>query len=361
MSDGKLTFIDEIELTNKKILLRADFDVSLNPDFTIDDDFRIRQNLPTIKFLLGNKNRLICVAKLGRPKERNPQYSLKIVAERLKQYLPSYKIKLIDDFLTDTGQVQIDSQAENEILVLENIRFYPQEKANDQQFAQKLAALADTYVEDAFAMCHRYEASIIGIPQYLPAYGGLLLKKEIAMISKATSNPQRPLVAIIGGIKLETKLGVVNRFLSLADYVLVGSGLIRSVSKDTKIIIPSDAVLDNGRVKVIPDLMVEDKIMDIGPQAQAEFSLIIAQAKTIVWNGPMGYFEDVRFRKGTDAVYEAIINNQNAVSIVGGGNTLAAIAKKNNLDKITHLSTGGGAMLTFIEKGTLPGIEALRK
>jgi len=359
--NSSVKFIDEVDIQNKKILLRADFDVALNSDFTIADDSRIRQSLPTINSLLANKNKLICVTKLGRPKGRDLKLSLRVIVDRLTQYLPDYKISLIDDFLSEDGKKQIDNQTANEILVLENIRFYPQEKANDPEFIKKLAALADIYVNNAFAMCHRMEASVVGVPQYLPSYGGLLLKKEIEMITKVISNPQQPLIAIIGGIKLETKLGVVNRFLSLADYILVGSGLIRSVSKDKKIVVPSDLVLKDGSIKKTSEITDEDKIMDIGPEAQTQFSSMIAKAKTIIWNGPMGYFEDARFRQGTDVIYNAIINNQNAVSIVGGGNTLAAISRKNNLNKITHISTGGGAMLTFIEKGTLPGIEALKK
>lgn len=216
-------------------------------------------------------------------------------------------------------------------------------------------------MNDAFAMCHRIESSITGVPKLIPSYGGLLLKKEVEILSKVMQSPQRPFIAIIGGIKLETKLAVVNKFLSIADFVLVGSGMVRSDLKHEKIIVPSDVVLEGGGIKKTTELTNEDNVLDIGPETQQNFTSIISNARTIVWNGPLGYYEDENFRKGTDAVYQAIVNNQDAVTIVGGGNTLAAISKRDNLDKITHVSTGGGAMLEFIEKGTLPGIEALKQ
>src|SRR5579872_4536324 len=189
----KISYIDEEDISNKRILLRADFDVKLDAHNAIADDFRIRQRLPTLTYLLKKKNRIICVSKLGRPKERDPKLSLKIIAHRLRHYLPQIKITLIDDFLTENPKTFVNQKA-SEILVLENIRYYPEEKQNDKVFAQKLAELADVYVNDAFAMCHRPEASVVSVPQLLPSYAGLQLKQEIKMITAVIKNPKKPVV-----------------------------------------------------------------------------------------------------------------------------------------------------------------------
>ena len=387
--------IDDNKIFGKRVILRADFDVSLNPNYTIADDVRIRNNLPTINLLLKNKNKLICIAKLDRPKARDPKYSLKIVVDKLQDYLPNYKIKLVDDFLTADRRI-FDDQKENEILVLENIRFYKEEKKNDPQFAQKLAALGDVYVNDAFAVSHRPEASVVGIPEYLPSYAGLLLKKEVEMISQAIKKPRKPVVAILGGAKISTKIIIIDKLMEIADYLLIGGGLANTfllaegheigksfyeyeeiekarrllfmaAKKHTAIILPSDVIIGDlkntkhgGIVKKIGEILSNANILDIGPETQAKFGSIIAQAKTIIWNGPVGYFENSEYRRGTDFIYYSITQNQKATSIVGGGDTLSAISKKEYLDKITHISTGGGAMLEFIEKGTLPGLEVLK-
>jgi phosphoglycerate kinase len=392
--DKQITFIDETDISNKTVLLRADFDVSLRPDQTIADDVRIRKNIPTLNYLLKRKNKVICVAKMDRPKERNPKLSLKIVTERLQNYLPDVKIRLISDFLTDTT---FNKQKAGEVLVLENIRFYPEEKANDPKFAKKLASLADVYVNDSFAMCHRKEASIVGVPQFLPSFGGLLLKEEISMLQSLLKNPQKPFVAIVGGAKIADKIDLIKRLIEIADYVLIGGGLAntfirakgyqigRSIYEEqavekarqlfylaaertTALILPSDAVVGNpdnldGQSEVhnmneIPENLA---VYDIGPKTCANFGKYIALAKTIVWNGPVGFFEHTPYRRGTDFIYYAIAQNDLVKSIVGGGDTLAAISKKDYLEKITHISTGGGAMLEFIKNGTLPGIEALKQ
>ncbi|OGK31437.1 phosphoglycerate kinase, partial [Candidatus Roizmanbacteria bacterium RIFCSPHIGHO2_12_FULL_36_11] len=347
-------------------------------------------------YLLKKKNKLICVAKLDRPKTRDPKLSLKVVTDRLHQYIPGYKIKLVDDFLTENRKT-FDSQDEKEILVLENIRFYPEEKKNDLSFSRKLASLAEVFVNDAFAMSHRNEASVVSVPRFLPSYGGFLLKKEIEMISKAIKNPKKPIVAIIGGAKIETKIKFIKKLTEMADYVLIGGGLANTFlcaegleigksycqlefvnmakqllqiasQKNTSIVIPSDVVIgdpknsENGGTVVKTNQIPKGAVaLDIGPETQAKFGSIIAKAKTIIWNGPIGYIENPTFKRGTDFIYFAVADNKDAVSIVGGGDTLAAISKKEYLNKITHISTGGGAMLEFIEKGTLPGIEALKK
>lgn len=391
-----IKYIDEIEIVNKRVLVRADFDVTLNPNYTIADDARIIHNIPTLQYLLKNNNTLICVAKLGRPKMKDPAFSLKVVVEKLKEYLPEYTITLIDDFTTADKSI-FDNQKRNEIFVLENIRFHPEEKKNDSEFAKKLASLAEIYVNDAFAMSHRVEASIVGVTSHLPSYGGLLLKKEVATIIKAVREPQKPFVAIVGGSKIDTKINIIGKLMEVADSILIGGGLANTFlcaqgreigksyceyekvakarqllllasQKNTIVVLPTDVVIgdkenskDGGEVVQIDKIPAGASILDIGPDTQAKFGSIIATAKTIVWNGPVGYFENPTFRRGTDFVYYAIAHNTSAVSIVGGGDTLSAISKKEYLDTITHISTGGGAMLELIEKGTLPGLEALDK
>lgn len=387
---NNVTYIDEVNLVNKHILLRVDFNVSLSSDkLTIADDARIRQTLPTLNYLLQNHNRLILVSHLGRPIDREPQLSLKIVADHLQTLLPNNKIILVEDFLSAEGKNQIASQKENEIIILENIRYYPQEKANDPAFAQSLASLADVYVNDAFGVSHRTDASIVGVASLLPAYGGLLLKKEITMIGKAITNPVKPVVAIIGGAKISGKINLLGKLLEMADNLLIGGALANTFfcseganigqsycemtevesaqkimtmakEKKTELILPDDFIVGDGTVKKLTDLTNTDSILDIGPETQAKFGNIITKAKTIIWNGPLGYIEDPKFQRGTDFIYYAITQNPEAISIVGGGDTLAAITKKEYLDKITHISTGGGAMLEFIERGTLPGIDALK-
>ena len=395
---ASISYIDKHPPQNKRVLLRADFDVTRNDNDIIADDFRIKQNIPTLKLLLKNTNRVICVAKLDRPKERNPRLSLKIVAQRLRHYLPDVTIRLIEDFLTEPVQT-FTNQKPNELFVLENIRFYPEEKQNDKIFASKLAALADVYVNDAFAMCHRPEASVVGVPQLLPSFGGLQLKDEIAMITKATTKPKKPLVVIIGGAKISTKLALISKLIELADYVILGGGLANvffraqryfigsslceyemtlkarqllflAEQKGTKIILPTDVVIGNpkdtvsrGDVVHVKDNMIPEgkAILDIGSETKALFGSIIAKAGTIIWNGPVGLAENPAYRRGTDFIYYAIAHNPKAISVVGGGDTLSAISKKAYFKTITHVSTGGGAMLEFIEKGNLPGIEALKK
>lgn len=393
----KISYIDEDDISNKRVLLRADFDVALDANNAIADDFRIRQRIPTLEYLLKKKNRIICVSKLGRPKDRESNLSLKIVVQRLRRYLPQAKIRLITDFLTEK-QSTFENQKPNEILVLENIRFYPEEKQNDKAFTQKLADLADVYVNDAFAMCHRTEASVVGVPQLLPSYAGLQLKQEIQMISKVIAKPKKPMVVIIGGAKISTKIAVISRLIEVADYVILGGGLANvffraeryfigssiceyemtlkarqllylAEQKGTKIVLPTDVLIGDPKdtekrgevVKIKENKIPKGKmILDIGPETKAKYGSIIARANTIIWNGPVGLFENPAYRQGTDFIYYAIAHNPEAISIVGGGDTLSAISKKEYLKTITHVSTGGGAMLEFIEKGTLPGIEALK-
>lgn len=389
-----ISFIDETDIKNKRVLLRVDFNVSLNPNSTIADDARIQQALPTIEYLLKNHNRLIIVSHLDRPKFRDPKLSLKPVVKRLQEYLDkNYHVKLINDFLTEDPQT-FQNQKPDTVFMLENIRYYPEEGANDRTFIKKLAALADVFVNDAFGVSHRSNSSVTGVPEYLPSYGGLLLKKEIQMISKVIDKPKKPLVAIIGGAKISSKISLIGKLTEIADYLLIGGGLANTflcaheynigksfceyeevqqarkllflaARKHTAIILPDDVVVAANKtstvtqVRKVDEVQKNDSIFDIGPETQAKFGAVIAKAKTIIWNGPVGLTENPQFKRGTDFIYYAITQNTDSTSIVGGGDTLAAISKKEYLDKITHISTGGGAMLEFIEKGNLPGIEAL--
>jgi len=384
----KITYIDEVEIKNKTVLLRVDFNVSLNPDHSIANDARITQALPTINYLLKNNNRLILISHLGRPKGYDENLSLRVVSEKLKEYLKNISISLAKN-------LEEVKEKKDQIVVLENIRFFPEEKNYSTLFAQKLSSLASVYVNDAFGVCHRTDTSVIGPPQFLPSYGGLLLKKEITMLDKVLKNPQRPVVAIIGGVKVSTKINLLEKLTQLVDYLIIGGGLANTflcaqdyqignsfceyeatqmarkiLAKQLKkpyIILPKDAVVAKDKeskekmVVKVSEIPKDYCIFDLGPETLAEIGYILAEAKTIIWNGPIGYFENPNFRDGTDFIYYSITQNQKAISVVGGGDTLAAISKKEYLEKITHISTGGGAMLEYIEKGSLPGIEVLKK
>ncbi|MEI6327087.1 MAG: phosphoglycerate kinase [Candidatus Roizmanbacteria bacterium] len=352
-----IKYVDEVDLHNKRILMRADFNVSLNENHSIANDERIRQAIPTIKHLLSGGNKLILCSHLGQPKGYEAASSLTNIAVRLQ--------KFIDMPVTFYGYDQNKSSSENidvwskdiatldgSIALIDNLRFFSGEKENDQDFSKKLASMADVYVGDAFGVAHRSDASVVGVPALLPHYGGLLMKKEINMIGRLIENPAHPFIAIIGGAKVDTKLGLITKLSKIADYVLVGGKLaLESGLPDLPTIIkPVDYIRGDDGVAY-----------DIGPETVKKYTSIISTAKTILWNGPMGKNEDSRYAKGTDGVYEAIITNRGTVSVIGGGDTITAIANEQHLEQITHISTGGGAMLEFIEKGTLPGIEALSK
>jgi phosphoglycerate kinase len=389
-----IRYIDQNIFEHKKVLLRVDFNVTLKSDFSIADDFRIARAVPTIEKLLASNNILIILSHLGKPKGRDPQFSLKPVVADLQKYLPNHKILLVQT-LEEAKEKATDS---NTIIFLENVRFFEGENKNDPEFSKQLASLADIYVNDAFGVCHREVASVVGIPKLLPSYGGLLLKKEIEMLDQITQNPEHPVVAIMGGAKVSTKIQLISRLAEIADHLLVGGGLANtffaakgyslgtsfyekdekahadnllklSDEKKTELVLPVDVIIgdknnpDGNDEVVKPDAIKPDEtrgILDIGPETEALWSRIINNAKTIVWNGPVGYIEHPVFRRGTDFLYYAITQNSQAVSVVGGGETLTAISKKEYLDKITHISTGGGAMLEYIEKGTLAGIEELK-
>lgn len=389
-----IVYIDKAHIKHKKVLLRVDFNVSMKGN-KITDDARIRASLPTIQKLIKDDNKLIVVSHLGRPKGWDDKFLLRPIAKRLHKYLPGVNLTVVDDFTTEGARDLFEEQKEGEILFLENIRFFKEEEEANSEFAKKLAALADVYVNDAFGVSHRDCASITEVPKLLPHYGGLLLEREVETIGHAMRHPQHPFAAIIGGAKVSTKLKLLFKLTEKADFLILGGGLANTLlyalgyevgrslyekdmkedvkkivkhakEKKTKILLPHDVVVgskegNDSRIKKISELTAHDMILDIGPESQAEYAKAILSSKTLIWNGPVGYMENPEYSRGTDFLYYTISQNPQLISIVGGGDTLAAIDKKEYLNTLTHISTGGGAMLEYIEKGTLPGIEALKQ
>lgn len=391
-----IVYIDKAHIRNKRVLVRVDYNVTMGPKNKIADDARIRQSLPTLSKLLEGNNKLILMAHLGRPEERNEKDSLKPIVEDLKKMLPHVKVRLVEDFYSEEGYKMLSEQKEGEILVLENIRFYEGERNNDEKFAKDLASLGDIFVNDGFGVSHRDSPSVTGVARLLPSYGGLLLEREVEMISHIIRHPKKPFVAIIGGAKISGKLQLLYRLTEVADYLILGGGIANTFllsegknigkslaepdmideakkiteharEKGTEILNIEDVVVGEkndletgGEVKRVSEIGDNDVILDVGPQSQARYAKVILEARTLIWNGPLGYIENPQYARGTDFLYYTITQNSDVLSIVGGGDTMAALTKKEYLDKISHISTGGGAMLEFIEKGTLPGIEVLK-
>ena len=386
--------VRDINLKNKKVLLRTDYNVSFLSHCRIGDDLRIRQTLPTIKYLLKQNCALLLCAHLGRPEGKpNSQYTLEPVRLVLQKLLDK-KIDLIKDYIDGPGVDKAKNIKPGSVNLLENIRFYPGEKKNDSDFAKKLAGLSEVFVNDAFGTCHRLHASTVGVARFLPAVAGLLLKKEIEIISQAIKHPKRPFVVIIGGAKAKTKIPLIKSLLKRADVLLIDGGVGNTFLKakgykmgkslvDLKMVDEAKKILKQAehtkaRILLADDLAIGDpktrlykgsvsidkiprdmEALDIGPKTEVKFGNVIAKAKTIIWNGPMGLFEKEQFARGTNFIYQAIAANRDSLSIVGGGETLTALPKEEYLETIDHISTGGGAMLELIEKGTLPAIEVL--
>ena len=389
--------IRDTDLTNKKVLVRVDFNVPLDKQQNITDDTRIRETLPTIKYLLDKNCKIILCAHLGRPKGKPvPEMSLKPCAKRLAELLKVKVLMAPDCVGAETAKMAAALNA-REILLLENLRFHPEEEKNDPNFAKELASLAEVFVQDAFGTVHRAHASTEGVTKFLPSYAGFLLKKEIDYLGKALENPDRPFVAILGGAKISGKIDVISNLLNKVDTLLIGGAMTYTFLKAQGISIGNSLVEDDrldmakevlAKAKekkvtfLLPiDHLIADKVeagaktqivgdsipagmigVDIGPKTIALFGEAIKRGKTIVWNGPMGVFEIDEFAKGTLAIANdlAAATKQGATSIIGGGDSVAAVAKAGVTDKISHISTGGGASLEFLEGKTLPGIAALK-
>ncbi|MBX6361463.1 MAG: phosphoglycerate kinase [Acidobacterium ailaaui] len=396
--------IRDLDLQHKHVFMRVDFNVPLTEDGSeITDDTRIRETLPTIEYALRHKAKLILASHLGRPKGKpNPKYSLRPVVDRLRVLLDhqlgeSVNVAFSPDCVGDVARELARQLESGQVLLLENLRFHAEEEANDPGFAKQLASLCEIYVNDAFGSAHRAHASTEGITHFVSkSAAGLLMEKELQYLGKALSEPARPFVAILGGAKVSDKIKVIDNLLGKVDSLLIGGGMAytflkakgqdvgkslveadkldiakdalkKAEEKGVRFLLPVDHVLAD---KFAPDAKTQTfagdaafpadwMALDIGPKTVELFSQEIAEARTLVWNGPMGVFEMPAFAKGTTQVAKAVAKNSEAISIVGGGDSVAAVKQAGVADQITHISTGGGASLEFLEGKKLPGVEAL--
>lgn len=356
-----LPSIKKADLKGKRVLVRVDFNVPLK-NGKIGEDFRIKKTLPTIKFLRSNGAKTIILSHLGENKA-----TLKPVANHLRRYFP--EIRFIPRLFGKEMEKTVSQMENGGILMLENLRYDKGEEKNDKDFSKKFASLGEIYVNEAFSVSHRKHASIVGIPGYLPSFVGLLFEEEVENLSKAFK-PKHPFLLILGGMKFESKLGVLERFIKIADKIFIGGALANNFLKLKKIDINKSICdekvsvkkyLNNPKIVLPLDFKRKDgMILDIGPKSVKEFSGLIKKAEFILWNGPLGNFEEKKFAAGTFAVAKLVAKSR-AISIVGGGETIAAATKAGVIKKFSFVSTGGGAMLEFLAKGTLPGIGALKK
>ncbi|WP_338471842.1 phosphoglycerate kinase [Niallia sp. XMNu-256] len=386
--------VKDIELKGKKVFCRVDFNVPMQ-DGQITDETRIKAALPTIQYLQEHGAKVILASHLGRPKGQVvEELHLTPVAVRLSELLGK-EVKKADEAYGDSVKAQINDMNEGDVLLLENVRFYPGEEKNDPDLAKAFAELADVYVNDAFGAAHRAHASTEGIAQYIPAVSGFLMNKELEVIGKALSNPERPFTAIIGGAKVKDKIGVIENLLDIVDNLIIGGGLAytfvkaqgheigkslleedkvdlaksfieKAKEKGVNFYMPVDAIIAddfsadaNTNVVAIEEIPADWQALDIGPKTAELYRDVIQNSKLVIWNGPMGVFEMDKFANGTKAVAESLAETNDTYSIIGGGDSAAAVEKFGLADKMSHISTGGGASLEFMEGKELPGVVAL--
>ena len=386
--------IRDIDLENKKVLVRCDFNVPMDENKNITDNARIVAALPTIKYLLENNCAIILCSHLGRPKgEFKPEFSLKPVAKELSKLL-NKEVIMANDVIGEDAKKKADELRNGEIMLLENVRFHREETDNDPEFSKQLASLAEIYVNDAFGAAHRAHSSTAGVAQYLPAVAGFLIEKELKFLGNALNNPERPFVAILGGAKVSDKIGVIDNLLEKVDTLIIGGGMAytffkaqgyevgkslceldkldlakelmeKAKNKGVKLMLPADTKIGkefdiNTESKTVKctEIPADWEGFDIGEEAIKQFSEELRKAKTVVWNGPLGLFEFPQFAVGTNSIAK-VLSEIDATTIIGGGDSAAAVKKAGLQDKMTHISTGGGASLEFLEGKKLPGIECL--
>lgn len=390
--------IRDIDVNGKRVLVRVDFNVPQDKtDGHITDDRRIREALPTINYLLDHGAALILMSHLGRPKGNDPKYSLKPVAARLQELLASEgrknSVYMADDVIGDAISAQARALKPGEILLLENVRFAPEEEKDDPAFARELAQLGDVYVNDAFGSAHRAHASTHGVTKHLPAHAGFLMEKELNYLGNALDDPKHPFVAILGGAKIGDKIGVIENLLPKVDHILIGGGMANTfaqamnypigdslaegdkldLARETmrkssgKLVFPVDWVIADkfaadaeAKVVDVENVPAGWRILDIGPESIKLFESYLQDAKTVVWNGPMGVFEFPKFADGTLELAKFLATVPDAITVIGGGDTAAAVEKAGVASKMSHVSTGGGASLEFMEGRPLPGVQALQ-
>ncbi len=386
--------IKDIDLKGKKVLVRCDFNVPMDENKNITDNRRIVSALPTIKYLLENNCAIILCSHLGRPKgEFKPEFSLQPVAKELSKQL-NIEVKMAKDVIGEDAKQLANNLKEGEVMLLENVRFHSEETDNNEEFAKELASMADIYVNDAFGAAHRAHASTEGVAKFLPAVSGFLIEKELNFLGNAISNPERPFVAILGGAKVSDKIGVIDSLLEKVDTLIIGGGMAytffkaqgynvgnsiceldkldlakqamdKAKSKGVKLMLPIDTKIGkefkpDTESKTVAWTEIPDNWegFDIGEKTIEIFKEELKNAKTVIWNGPLGLFEFEQFAVGTNSIAETLAN-LDATTIIGGGDSAAAVEKAGLSPKMTHISTGGGASLEFLEGKKLPGIESL--
>ena len=387
--------VEDVPVADRRVLVRVDFNVPMDRDGRITDDQRIRASLPTLRYLVERGARVVVMSHLGRPEgRRDPAYSLQPVARRLQELL-GVSVRMLPDCVGPDVEQAVQELGPGQVAMLENVRFHPGEEANDPEFARRLARLGELFVNDAFGAAHRAHASTAGVARYLPAVAGFLLHREVSVMGRALEQPQRPFVAILGGAKVRDKIGVIRHLLGRVDALLVGGGMAftfvrarggsvgKSLVDETHLELARE-LLEQARARGVPFLLPEDVVaarelspdsptqvvaadaipegwmgVDIGPATRRRFAEEVGRARTVIWNGPLGVFEIPAFAEGSREVARALAESA-ATTIIGGGDTAAAVQQFGLAERMTHVSTGGGASLEFLEGRELPGVAVLQ-